>query len=42
VTHDPSVALRDAVATLPGFGARVTGESEDALQVTARDPESEG
>ncbi len=42
VTHDPSVVLKDAVTTLSGFGARVTGESEDGLQVTARDPESEG
>ena len=41
VTHAPDVNLRDAVATLPGFGARVSGESDEGLQVTARDPEAE-
>ncbi len=40
VAHDPSVALRDVVTTLPGFAARVTGETEDGLAVTAQDPES--
>jgi hypothetical protein len=34
------VAMRDIVTTLPGFAARVTGESEDGLTVTAQDPES--
>ncbi len=42
VAHDPSVVLRDAVTNLSGFGARVTAETDDTLQVTARDPESEG
>jgi len=41
VTHAPEVALRDAVTTLPGFGARVTDETDEGLQVTARDPEAE-
>jgi len=41
VAHAPEVALRDAVATLPGFGARVSGETDEGLQVTARDPEAE-
>ena len=41
VAHDPSVVLRDAVAALDGFGARVTNETDEGLQVTARDPESE-
>jgi len=41
VTHAPEIALRDAVATLPGFGARVTGETDEGLQVTARDPEAD-
>jgi hypothetical protein len=40
VVHDPAVAMRDIVTTLPGFAARVTGESEDGLTVTAQDPES--
>jgi hypothetical protein len=42
VTHDSSIVLRDAVTTLPGFGARVTAEGEGELTVTAKDPEAEG
>ena len=42
VTHDASLVLRDAVTTLPGFGARVTAEAEGELTVTAKDPEAEG
>jgi hypothetical protein len=42
VTHDAEIVLRDAVTTLPGFGARVTAEAPGELTVTARDPESEG
>jgi hypothetical protein len=42
VTHDSSIVLRDAVTTLPGFGARVTAEAEGELTVTAKDPEAEG
>jgi len=42
VTHDTSLVLRDAVTTLPGFGARVTAEAENQLIVTAKDPEAEG
>ena len=41
VSHTGDVVLKDAIATLPGFGARVTGETADGLQVTARDPEAE-
>jgi len=41
VAHAPEIVLRDAIATLPGFGARVSGESPDGLQVTAKDPEAE-
>ena len=41
VSHDASVALRDVVPTLPGFAARVTGDADGVLTVTARDPESE-
>jgi hypothetical protein len=41
VNHDASVELRDAIPTLPGFGARVTGSGEGSLQVTARDPEGD-
>ncbi|HEY4633686.1 MAG TPA: hypothetical protein VIH00_07185 [Candidatus Limnocylindrales bacterium] len=42
VAHGPDVALRDAIALLPGFGARVTGEGDGGLTVTAHDPETEG
>jgi hypothetical protein len=42
VAHDAEIVLRDAVTTLPGFGARVTAEAPGELTVTARDPESEG
>ena len=42
VTHDSSIVLRDAVTTLPGFGARVTAEADGELTVTAKDPEAEG
>ena len=42
VSHDADIVLKDAVTTLPGFGARVTAEADGELTVTARDPESEG
>jgi hypothetical protein len=42
VTHDSAIVLKDAVTTLPGFGARVTAEAEGQLTVTAKDPEAEG
>jgi hypothetical protein len=41
VTHDPGLALSDGIATLSGFGARVTDEAPGELTVAARDPESE-
>jgi hypothetical protein len=42
VTHDPGMALGESIATLPGFGARVTNEADGELTVAARDPEAEG
>jgi hypothetical protein len=42
VSHDTSMALGESIATLPGFGARVTNESAGELTVAARDPEAEG
>ena len=42
VTHGPDLVLRDAVPAMPGFQARVTGGDESTVEVTARDPESEG
>jgi hypothetical protein len=41
VTHGDEVNLHDAVPTLPGFAARVTGGSDDRIEVSAQDPESE-
>ncbi len=41
VTHAPEITLRDAIATLPGFSARVTGETSEGISVTAHDPEAE-
>jgi hypothetical protein len=40
-THEPHVALRDVVPSLPGFGARVVNATDGALHVTARDPEAD-
>ncbi len=40
VSHSPTVDLKDVIPGLPGFGARVTGDSEDGFVVTARDPEA--
>ena len=42
VSHSNEVVLRDAITTLPGFGARVTAEADGELTVTAKDPEAEG
>ncbi|OGO57109.1 MAG: hypothetical protein A2V85_18060 [Chloroflexi bacterium RBG_16_72_14] len=42
VTHRADATFRDAIATLPGFGARVTGTGEGVVHVTARDPETDG
>ncbi|HET7495276.1 MAG TPA: hypothetical protein VFJ80_07490 [Candidatus Limnocylindrales bacterium] len=42
VTHDGSLALSESIATLPGFGTRVTDEAPGQLTVAARDPEAEG
>jgi hypothetical protein len=41
VTHDASISLRDAIPGLPGFAARVTGDVEGGLAVTAHDPETD-
>jgi hypothetical protein len=41
VTHGQEVDLHEAVPSLPGFGARVTGGSDDRIDVAAKDPESE-
>ena len=40
-THEPSVALRDVIPSLPGFAARITGDVDGGLAVTAHDPETE-
>jgi hypothetical protein len=41
-THRPDVSFRDVVPSLPGFGARVTHAGDGVVNVTARDPESDG
>ena len=42
VTHGDDVSLRDMIPSLPGFQARVTNAGDGIINVTARDPESEG
>ncbi|MBF6604820.1 MAG: hypothetical protein IVW53_04470 [Chloroflexi bacterium] len=42
VNHDPALRLGDAIPSLPGFGARITNSGDGVLNVSARDPESEG
>ncbi len=42
VARGKDLDLTTAITTLPGFAARVTGETDGDLQVTARDPENEG
>jgi hypothetical protein len=42
VTHRPDVSVRDAIPSMPGFAARVTATGDGVVNVTARDPESEG
>ena len=42
VAHGSEVVLADAIPSLPGFEARVTGTADGVVNVSARDPESEG
>jgi hypothetical protein len=42
VNHGPDAALKDVIPTLSGFSARITGEDDGSLTVTAKDPEAEG
>ena len=42
VAHGADVSLRDMIPSLPGFQARVTNSGDGVINVTARDPESEG
>jgi hypothetical protein len=41
VGHNPEIDLANAVTTLPGFAAQVTGTTDDSVSVAARDPETE-
>jgi hypothetical protein len=41
VHHGTEVVLRDAIAAMPSFQARVTGSGEGSLTVSAHDPESD-
>ena len=42
VAHRDDVSLRDIIPTMPGFAARVTDVDDGVINVSARDPESEG
>jgi hypothetical protein len=42
LTHRADLSFRDAIPTMPGFAARVTGTGDGVVHVTARDPEAEG
>ena len=42
VTHRADVSFKDAIPTMQGFAARVTSTSDGVVNVTARDPETEG
>ncbi len=37
VSHAPETDFRAAIAALPGFGARITGDANGSLQITASD-----
>ncbi len=41
VTHRADVSFKDAIPSMQGFAARVTGTSDGVVAVAARDPESE-
>lgn len=40
VEHESGMSLGDAIAALAGFEARVTGESDSALEIVAHDPDA--
>jgi hypothetical protein len=40
VTHDPSIALADAITALPGFDAQINAQTADQIEVTAHDPDT--
>ncbi len=42
VSHQPDLSFSDTIPTMPGFAARVTGKADGIVNVTARDPETEG
>ena len=41
VSHRSDVSFRDAIPSMPGFAARITGGDDESVIVTARDPETE-
>ena len=41
VNHGAEVSFRDAIPSMPGFAARVTGTTDGVVSVAARDPEAE-
>ena len=42
VNHGADLSFRDAIPSMPGFAARVTGTTDGVVSVAARDPEAEG
>jgi len=40
VSHDAGLALGAAIGALPGFGAKITAETADGLEVAAHDPDA--
>jgi hypothetical protein len=41
VTHGPETDFKSAISALPGFAARLTGESEGVIRVTASDRDAD-
>jgi len=40
VSHDAGLALGAAIGALPGFGAKITAETADGLEIAAHDPDA--
>jgi hypothetical protein len=41
VEHDSAMSLSEAIAALPGFEARVTGQGDGTLDIAAHDPDTD-
>jgi hypothetical protein len=40
VGHDSEGSLADSITSLPGFGARITSQTDDRIEITAHDPDA--